>query len=100
MNQKADLYKIYQEKTVIIFKYLIKIVANPRDAEDIIREALYKFILYIDSVDFEKAFSLLFRFIQYYDFCHKQQKIFKNFEFIDGSVLPTFIAFLHNSISA
>jgi DNA-directed RNA polymerase specialized sigma24 family protein len=49
------------EKTATIFKYLIKNGANPRDAEDIVQEALYKFIIYIDSVDPNKAYSWLFR---------------------------------------
>jgi RNA polymerase sigma-70 factor (ECF subfamily) len=83
-----------QDKTAIIYKYLIKIGADSRDAEDIIQEALYKFILYMDSVDSKKAFSWIFRVAinQYYDLCRKQQKqvavSFENFEFVDESPLP------------
>ena len=94
MSRQEELYLVLQEKTAIIFKYLIKNGANPRDAEDIIQEALYKFILYIDSVDPDKAYSWLFRVAinQYYDLCRKQQKEvnvpFEGFEFVDDSLLP------------
>jgi RNA polymerase sigma factor (sigma-70 family) len=94
LNWEEDLNKILQEKTGIIFKYLIKIGADPRDAEDIIQEALYKFISYIDSIDSKKAYSWLFRVAlnQYYDLCRKQQKqinvSFENFDFVDESPLP------------
>ncbi len=94
LNQKEELYVVLQEKSGIIFKYLIKIGANPRDAEDILQEALYKFILYIDSVDPNKSFSWLFRVAinLYYDLCRKQQKhilvSFENFEFVDDTHLP------------
>ena len=76
MSRQEELYLVLQEKTAIIFKYLIKNGANPRDAEDIIQEALYKFILYIDSVDPNKAYSWLFRVAinQYYDLCRKRKK--------------------------
>jgi RNA polymerase sigma-70 factor (ECF subfamily) len=94
LGQEEVLYQILQEKTDIIYKYLIKLGANSRDAEDTIQEALYKYILYIDSVDSKKAFSWIFRVAinQYYDFCRKQQKqvivSFENFEFVDESPLP------------
>ncbi|QUG41278.1 RNA polymerase sigma factor [Psychrobacillus sp. INOP01] len=94
MKQKEELYHVLQEKTGIIYKYLIKNGANPRDAEDIIQEALYKFLLYIDSVDPDKSFSWLFRVAinQFYDLCRKQQKqvlvSFENFEFVDDTLLP------------
>lgn len=94
LNQKEELYVVLEEKSGVIFKYLIKIGANPRDAEDIIQEALYKFILYIDSVDPNKSISWLFRVAinQYYDLCRKQQKhilvSFEKFEFVDDTLLP------------
>ncbi|KXH87521.1 RNA polymerase sigma factor [Sporosarcina sp. HYO08] len=94
MSRQEELYLFLHEKTAIIFKYLIKNGANPRDAEDIIQEALYKFILYIDSVDPNKAYSWLFRVAinQYYDLCRKQQKevnvSFEDFDLVDDSFLP------------
>lgn len=94
MSRQEEIYLVLQEKAEIIFKYLIKNGANPRDAEDIIQEALYKFIIYIDSVDPKKAYSWLFRVAinEYYDLCRKQQKEvhvpFEGFEFVDDSFLP------------
>ncbi|WP_176330320.1 RNA polymerase sigma factor [Oceanobacillus rekensis] len=94
MKLNADLQEILQEKTEIIFKYLLKIGADPRDAEDIIQEALYKFILYMDSVDSKKAYSWLFRVSlnKYYDICREQKRkvqvSFENFELVDDSILP------------
>ncbi|WP_246942954.1 RNA polymerase sigma factor [Bacillus pinisoli] len=92
--READLHQILQEKTEIIYKYLLKIGANPRDAEDVTQEALYKFLIYMDSIDPKKALSWLFRVAinQYYDLCRKQKKqvmvTLENFEFIDDSPLP------------
>ena len=37
------LEQTLQETTKNIYKYLIKIGPNPRDAEDIVQEAVYKF---------------------------------------------------------
>jgi RNA polymerase sigma-70 factor (ECF subfamily) len=94
LNPQEELYIALQEKTGIIFKYLLKIGASARDAEDIVQEALYKFLLYIDSVDPTKAYSWLFRVSinQYYDLCRKQKKemhaSFDNLEFVDESFLP------------
>jgi RNA polymerase sigma-70 factor (ECF subfamily) len=94
LNPQEELYIALQEKTGIIFKYLLKIGAGTRDAEDIVQEALYKFMLYIDSVDPQKAYSWLFRVSinQYYDLCRKQKKemhaSFDNLEFVDESFLP------------
>lgn len=94
MNPQEELYIALQEKTGIIFKYLLKMGASVRDAEDIVQEALYKFLLYIDSVDPTKAYSWLFRVSinQYYDLCRKQKKeihaSFNNLEFVDESFLP------------
>lgn len=101
MKQEEELNLVLQEKSGIIFKYLIKLGANPRDAEDIVQEALYKFILYIDSVDPNKSFSWLFRVAinQYYDLCRKQQKhilvSFENFEIVDDTLLPE--EYIHQS---
>ena len=94
MNPQEELYIALQEKTGIIFKYLLKMGASVRDAEDIVQEALYKFMLYIDSVDPTKAYSWLFRVSinQYYDLCRKQKKemhaSFDNLEFVDETFLP------------
>ncbi|WP_066175236.1 RNA polymerase sigma factor [Bacillus marinisedimentorum] len=94
MDFEADLQHLLQEKVEIIFKYLIKIGAGPQDAEDVIQESLYKFYLYIDSIEPDKAFSWLFRVAvnQYYDLCRKQKKqisvSFEHFELADEAPLP------------
>ncbi|MFJ7826635.1 RNA polymerase sigma factor [Psychrobacillus sp. NPDC096623] len=94
MSRHDELYIVLQEKTVNIFKYLIKNGATPQDAEDIIQESIYKFILYIDSIDPNKAYSWLFRVAinHYYDLCRRQKRevyiSFGNFELVDDSLLP------------
>lgn len=94
MNSQEELYYALNEKTDIIFKYLIKIGASTGDAEDIVQEALYKLLLYIDSIDATKAYSWLFKVAinHYYDLCRKQKKeihtSFENLEFVDESFLP------------
>jgi DNA-directed RNA polymerase specialized sigma24 family protein len=76
LKLNADLQEVLQEKTEIIFKYLMKIGADSRDAEDILQEALYKFVLYMDSIDSEKAYSWIFRVSlnKYYDLCRERKK--------------------------
>lgn len=94
LNARDELYNALQEKTGIIQKYLLKMGANVNDAEDIVQEALYKLMLYIDSIDPKKAYSWLFRVAlnHYYDLCRKQKKeihtTFENLEFVDDSFLP------------
>ncbi|MFL0584324.1 RNA polymerase sigma factor [Solibacillus silvestris] len=94
MSRHDELYLVLQEKTAIIYKYLIKNGANPQDAEDIVQETIYKFILYMDSVDPNKAYSWLFRVAinDYYDLCRRQKRevniSFDNFELVNDSLLP------------
>ena len=94
MKRNALLEQTLQETTKNIYKYLIKIGANPRDAEDIVQESVYKFILYIDSIDSNKTSSWLFRVAinLYYDLCRKQKRqisiSFENMNFADNSLLP------------
>jgi RNA polymerase sigma factor (sigma-70 family) len=88
------LQQLLGEKMQIIKRYLIKIGANPLDAEDIIQESLYKLILYIDSVEPEKVASWLFRVAlnNYYDLSRKQNRsvtvTMENQVFIDNQPLP------------
>lgn len=94
MSPREELYRALQGKTDIIFKYLVKMGANQRDAEDIVQESLYKLMLYIESINPNKAYSWLFRVSvnQYYDLCRKQKKdvriAFENLDFADDSFLP------------
>ncbi|MDM5296337.1 RNA polymerase sigma factor [Peribacillus simplex] len=88
------LQQLMGEKIHIIKRYLIKIGANPLDAEDIVQESLYKLILYIDSVEPEKVSSWLFRVAlnNYYDLCRKQNRnvtvTMENQVFMDNQPLP------------
>ncbi|MGM0867465.1 MAG: RNA polymerase sigma factor [Bacillota bacterium] len=88
------LQQLLSEKMQIIKRYLIKIGANPLDAEDIVQESLYKLILYIDSVETKKIESWLFRVAlnNYYDLCRKQNRsvtvTIENQVFIDNQPLP------------
>ncbi|CEG21406.1 ECF RNA polymerase sigma factor SigW [Planococcus massiliensis] len=94
MNPREELMAALHGKTDIIFKYLMKIGASKSDAEDTVQEAVYRLMLYIDSVDEAKAYSWLFRVAvnHYYDLCRKQKKeihtTFDNLEFVDDSFLP------------
>lgn len=94
MDSREELAAALQGKTDIIFKYLVKIGASKSDAEDTIQEAVYRLMLYIDSVDAAKAYSWLFRVAvnHYYDLCRKQKKeihtTFEKLEFADDSFLP------------
>lgn len=94
MNAQEELYNALREKTGIIYKYLVKIGASAGDAEDIVQEALYKLMLYIDSVDPKKAYSWLFRVAvnHYNDLCRKQKKeiqsSFETLELLDESFSP------------
>lgn len=94
MNPREELMAALHGKTDIIFKYLVKIGASKSDAEDTVQEAVYRLMLYIDSVDGTKAYSWLFRVAvnHYYDLCRKQKKeihtTFENLEFVDDSFLP------------
>jgi RNA polymerase sigma-70 factor (ECF subfamily) len=85
---------LLEEKMKMIYKYLVKMGANRNDAEDIVQETVYKFFLYIESIDAEKASSWLFRVAvnHYYDLCRKQKRrgtvSIENFSFQDDSLLP------------
>jgi RNA polymerase sigma-70 factor, ECF subfamily len=70
------LQPLLEEKMKTIYKYLVKIGANPSDAEDIVQETVYKFVLFLESIDSEKASSWLFRVAlnQYYDLCRRQKR--------------------------
>lgn len=83
-----------KEKMKMIIKYLIKIGANPTDAEDIVQETVYKFMLYMDSIDPDKASSWLFKVAinHYYDFCRKKKRNIhveiEKYALQDNGVLP------------
>ncbi|MCG7344861.1 sigma-70 family RNA polymerase sigma factor [Sporosarcina sp. ACRSL] len=59
-----------------VYSYLIKMGASKEDAEDIIQDTAYKFLQYIDSVQFNNTQSWLFRVAvnQYYDMSRKKTR--------------------------
>lgn len=85
MNDSIIGEKLY-EQLKIVNSYLIKMGASKEDAEDIIQDTAYKFILYVDSMDIKNIESWLFRVAinQYYDMYRKnsrRQEILLKFDF-------------------
>lgn len=77
--------KLYQYLK-IVNSYLLKMGASKEDAEDIVQDTAYKFILYIDSIDANNVKSWLFRVAinEYYDMYRKRtrrQMILLTFDF-------------------
>ncbi len=70
MDQK--LYNHLQ----IVKSYLMKMGASKEDAEDIVQDTAYKFILYIDSISHRNVESWLFRVAVngYYDLYRKRSR--------------------------
>jgi RNA polymerase sigma factor (sigma-70 family) len=60
----------------ILKKYLMKIGASKEDAEDIVQDTAYKFILYIDSINHNNVERWLFRVAVngYYDLYRKRSR--------------------------
>lgn len=80
MDQK--LYECLQR----VKAYLMKLGASKEDAEDIVQDTAYKFILYIDSIEPDRAESWLFRVAVngFYDLYRKgsrRQAILMKFNF-------------------
>ena len=77
--------KLY-EYLQVVNSYLVKMGASKEDAEDIVQDTAYKFILYIDSIDYKNVKSWLFRVAinEYYDLYRKRKRrrtIMLNFDF-------------------
>lgn len=70
MEQK--LYEYLQ----VVNTYLLKMGASKEDAEDIVQDTAYKFILYIDSIEPDHVKSWLFRVAinEYYDMYRKRKR--------------------------
>lgn len=60
MNDSV-MEKKLNEKLSFIYAYLLKMGASKEDAEDIIQDTAYKFLLYIDSMNIKNIESWLFR---------------------------------------
>ncbi|MFB7142027.1 sigma-70 family RNA polymerase sigma factor [Gottfriedia sp. NPDC056225] len=64
-----------------VFKYLIKLGVSKSDAEDLVQETAYKYLLYYDSIKTSKIRSWLIRVAlnDYYDQCRMQKRFQLNF---------------------
>ncbi|MEC2073371.1 RNA polymerase sigma factor [Alkalihalophilus marmarensis] len=72
----AQVGELLQEPLNMIRSYLLKMGAVKEDAEDIIQETAYQFLLYMDSVTIENVEGWLFRVAvnRYYDLSRKQTR--------------------------
>lgn len=75
MGDKLMDQQLY-ECLKIVKNYLMKMGASKEDAEDIVQDTAYKFILYIDSISHKNVESWLFRVAVngYYDLYRKQSR--------------------------
>ncbi len=60
----------------MIYGHLVKIGAEREDAKDIVQDALYKGVLYADSIDPDRVPAWLFKVAihRYYDLCRKRKR--------------------------
>lgn len=75
MNEPLLEQKLY-EYLQVVHSYLVKMGATKEDAEDIVQDTAYKFILYIDSIDHTNVKGWLFRVAinEYYDLFRKRKR--------------------------
>lgn len=75
MNEK-EMDQILYKRLDIIYKYLMKIGLNKEDAEDIIQETAYRFLLHFEIIETKKAKSWLFKVALnlYYDLLRRGKK--------------------------
>lgn len=77
MTQDHDAMDAWlRDVSRILLRHLIKIGANREDAQEIVQEALYKWLLHVDAVDADHATAWLFRVTVnlYYDLCRKHKR--------------------------
>lgn len=75
MDDKLMDQKLY-DYLKIVKNYLMKMGASKEDAEDIVQDTAYKFILYIDSISHKNVEGWLFRVAVngYYDLYRKRSR--------------------------
>ncbi|MBS4223506.1 RNA polymerase sigma factor [Lederbergia citrea] len=75
MNESILGEKLY-EQLEIVKRYLIKMGASLQDAEDVVQDTAYKFLIYIDSMNIRHIEAWLFRAAvnQYVDLCRKRTR--------------------------
>ncbi|MDQ0176599.1 RNA polymerase sigma factor [Bacillus chungangensis] len=69
---KAALY----EQLSHVYRYLIKKGANPQDAEDIVQDTAYKYLMNLEAIEAAKVKSWLYRVAinQFYDILRRQKR--------------------------
>lgn len=75
MNDRS-LNEYFNEVGTLLLKYLLKRGLDYPDAEDIVQNTCYKFLLYMDGIDSRKAVHWMFRVAtnEFYDFKRKQKR--------------------------
>jgi RNA polymerase sigma factor (sigma-70 family) len=75
--EPGQLHQLLQPKLTEIRKYLVRLGANPADAEDIVQDTVYKAFLYIESIDANKFSAWLYKVAinRYYDLCRRNKWI-------------------------
>lgn len=85
----GQLHQILQSKMKEIQRYLIRLGAPVADAEDVVQDAVYKALLYIDSIEESKFSAWLYKVAinRYYDLCRQRKRIVIPIEDIELSDL-------------
>lgn len=74
--KQALINELYQEKSKIIYRYLLKIGCSHENAEDIVQVTFIKAIQYMVELDPVNLQAWLFKVAinQYYDLCRRENK--------------------------
>ncbi|WP_051272177.1 RNA polymerase sigma factor [Shimazuella kribbensis] len=72
--QHDQFEQLLIENGEFIFRYLVKLGASRRDAEDIVQDTFYQVLLSYQSIHLSKLKPWLFQVAinRYYDFCRKR----------------------------
>jgi RNA polymerase sigma-70 factor (ECF subfamily) len=70
------LEQLFKNKASIIYRYLLKIGCSHHDAEDIVQDAIFKALIYLEAIEEDKLGAWLFKVAlnRYYDFCRKNKR--------------------------
>ncbi len=78
MTQDHDPMDVWiRDVSRILLRHLVKIGANRDDAQEIVQEAFYKWLLHVEALDRDHATAWLFRVTLnlYYDLCRKHKRL-------------------------
>lgn len=73
---KQSMNKFLQQAGILLYRYLRKRGLAHEDAEDIVQDTCYKFLLHKDGIQSDKVMSWLYRVAtnQFYDMKRKEQR--------------------------